>query len=174
MKLKISQISVLIMISLSTTATIQALNFKGFWEEDPTRRENLHEFLLAIRLGYLKRLVAENSYWKSSEDISQSNSGYFFKSRVGPLYEKHDFYLVPDNVTVTEVDFGDLGGVLPTTCEIIGNSMMAYGVNRKSRAIDLVVNRTIFPNEPNLMRTTITKWESKVSVVSYLIRAKKF
>lgn len=169
MKLRFSEF---LLLALSAIVVTQALDLNGFWEEDPSRRENLQDFLLAIKLGYIKRFVALKTTWRSSEDIRQTPSGYVFKSLVGPLYEKHDFILVPDNRTASDVDFGDLGGVLLTTSEIIGNSLMAYGVNKKTHDIDLVVNRTVFPNNPNLMRTTITQWKSKVSVVSYLNRAK--
>ncbi len=166
MKLRFTTV---LLVVASAFLLAEAVDFVGDWIEDDTRRENLSDFLSAVELGFFKRSIALGRTWQGAESITWEKNRFAFSIEVGPFHESHHFSLFPDNTTVSEVNYGDLGQY-ETTSAIVDNSLMAYSVYFEDQALEILVNRTIVPTDPNIMIVTITHWPSRVSVVSYLNR----
>ena len=72
--------------------------------------------------------------------------------------------VVADNVTRTDVDLGELGGLYYATCEFKGNSLVTYfRMTDEGKAviddtidiIEVIASNTVEPDTPNKMTYTL-------------------
>ena len=72
--------------------------------------------------------------------------------------------VVADNVTRTDVDLGELGGLYYATCELKGNSLVTYfrATDQQKAVIDdtidiieVIATNTVEPDTPNKMTYTL-------------------
>lgn len=165
--------SVVLFISvLLAFEVILALDLTGLWLEDDRRRRNLVPFMFSIGLSYFERSVATKRPWQSFETISRNMSGYYFETEVGPVYRDNNYFLVPDNSTFSYVWYNVLDKWFETTCAVVDSSLMVYGFDEHSWRLNVVVNRTVSPNDPDVMIVTTTHWPLRVSFISYMRRLK--
>lgn len=167
------KICVLLLACLSIFIVTQAADFRGAWRELPSERLNLKEFIDDVGLEDLTKMVILGVVWRSYQFITRNNTGYYFKTIVGPLYRHYNYFLVPNNYTTSIVDFAELGGELTTTCEIVGNKFMAYGSDPKTRQVQVVVKREIPLDNSELMIVTMTHYKATVPLISYFERRKR-
>ena len=78
----------------------------------------------------------------------------------GPLNKYYSSKVVSDNVTRTDVDLGELGGLYYATCEFKGYSLVTYfrATNEQKAVIDdtidvieVIATNTVDPDTPNKM-----------------------
>ena len=78
----------------------------------------------------------------------------------GPLNKYYSSKVVSDNVTRTDVDLGELGGLYYATCEFKGNSLVTYFratdeqkdvIDDTIDVIEVIATNTVNPDTPNKM-----------------------
>ena len=78
--------------------------------------------------------------------------------------------MVPDGVTETEADLGQLGGPRKATARFEDNSLITDLENPETNQVDVIAIRTINPAEPNVMIYTLKDVESESELVQYMNR----
>jgi len=143
----------------------------GDWVEDPSKRQNLDIYLMYV--DYPKVYIGEE-YWRSLQIIRRTPQGYAFQTRSGPFSTLKNYHLVANNRTVTKIHLDEIGNYYATTCEIVGNALIAYGADLTTGVVQLVVKKEVLPSNPNLMTVTMNHVKSKFPVIYYFYRNGRF
>ena len=81
----------------------------GNWIEDPSRRDNLDEFLAANDVSSIIRTLAANAPWTGERTVKVEGNVVDITGKAGPnlpgIYDPtFSYHLVADNTTVTKID----------------------------------------------------------------------
>ena len=133
---------------------------EGSWVEDQYQRENLWNFMSSRDVIYLKMVFANAASFELEQEISKDGNTFTFSGMRGPLNEYYSSKVVYDNVTRTDVDLGELGGLYYATCEFKGNSLVTYFratddqkavIDDTIDVIEVIATNTVDPETPNKM-----------------------
>ena len=99
------------------------------------------------------------------------------------MNEYYSSEVVPDNVTRTDVDLGELGGLYYATCEIRGNSLITYfrATDEQKEVIDdtidvieVIATNTLNLDTPDKMTYSLKDVASGEKLVQILYKHETF
>ena len=152
---------------------------EGSWVEDQYQRENLWNFMSSRGVNYLKMVFANAASFELEQEISKDGNTLTFSGMRGPLNQYYSSKVVSDNITRTDVDLGELGGLYYATCEFKGNSLVTYFratdeqkdvIDDTIDVIEVIATNTVNPDTPNKMTYSLKDVASGEKLVQILYK----
>ncbi|XP_040577418.1 uncharacterized protein [Lepeophtheirus salmonis] len=116
-------------------------NLEGSWKEDQYKREHLNDFLYAIGMSWFKRVYVTSTSWENTQNIEVDGDKYHITGVKGPHAESFDISFVADNITVTDIPMGSLGGVMDGTAELKNGVLYTYLANKETGIVEMKISR---------------------------------